>query len=382
MRILRINIENWRNFTKAEVQLQQRVFVAGPNASGKSNLLDAFRFLREVATAGGGLRNAVKNRQGVSKIRCLAARRYPDVALEIDLGLDPDNPDWTYRIVFNEDKLRRPFLKKEVVHHNGVILLDRPDGDDEKDRERLTQTHLEQVNANIKFREIADFLGSVRYLHIVPQLIRDPERFFTRREKTEDPFGGDFLEQIARTPEKTQASRLKKISKALTVAVPQLRDLILERDDLGTPHLSGRFEHWRPKAGWQREDQFSDGTLRLMGLLWAVLEGSGPLLLEEPELSLNADVVRHIPQMLWRISRRRRRQIILSTHSPDLLSDKGIAGDETVLLKPGENGTVVSLARDDEQIARLLDDGLSIAESALPAVAPSRPDQLTLFGDS
>ena len=40
-------------------------------------------------------------------------------------------------------------------------------------------------------------------------------------------------------------------------------------------------EHWRPDAGWQTETQFSDGTLRLLGLLWSVLDGTGPLLLEE-----------------------------------------------------------------------------------------------------
>jgi predicted ATPase len=70
-------------------------------------------------------------------------------------------------------------------------------------------------------------------------------------------------------------------------------------------------------------DQFSDGTLRLMGLLWAVLDGRGPLLLEEPELSLHPEVIRFIPQMFARIQRRTGRQIILSTHSADLLRDEG-----------------------------------------------------------
>ena len=141
---------------------------------------------------------------------------------------------------------------------------------------------------------MADFFTSIRYLHIVPQLVREPDRSVGRRN---DPFGGDFLEQIARTPEKTQKARLHRILEALRVAVPQLKELELWRDVRGTPHLRGKYEHWRPQGAWQTEEQFSDGTLRLMGLLWAVLDGSGPLLLEEPELSLHPEVVRFIPQM-------------------------------------------------------------------------------------
>lgn len=382
MIILGIKLENWRNFTKVDVRLQQRVFIAGPNASGKSNFLDAIRFLQDIASVGGGLQNAVRDRGGVSKIRCLAARRYSDMAFEIDLGVDADEPDWTYRIIFNQDHQSRPILKDEVVYKKGIKILERPNKEDRQDRERLTQTHLEQVSANLGFREIAEFLSSVRYLHVVPQLIRDPERFSGRRDRERDPFGSDFLEHIARTPKKTLESRLRKIRKALTVAVPQLRELILERDEVGTPHLSGRFEHWRPRAGWQNEDQFSDGTLRLLGLLWAVLDGSGPLLLEEPELSLHPGVIRFIPQMLWRISRKRRRQIIVTTHSSDLLSDKGIAPDETLLVHPDREGSRVELAASDHQILALLKAGLSIADTALPAVAPQRPDQLALFDDS
>jgi predicted ATPase len=218
MRILRLYLENWRNFTKVDVALQYRVFIAGPNASGKSNLLDAVRFLQDIASVGGGLQNAVqKNRNGVSKIRCLAARRYSDLVFEIDIGDDPTQPDWTYRIAFNQDNRSRPILKEEIVRHQGQEILRRPDAQDRRDPERLTQTHLEQVNANAKFRQVAEFLGSVRYLHVVPQLIRDQERYFQRGRPPRDPFGSDFLEQVATTPEKTQRSRLKRIREALTV---------------------------------------------------------------------------------------------------------------------------------------------------------------------
>ena len=90
---------------------------------------------------------------------------------------------------------------------------------------------------------------------------------------------------------------------------------------------------------WQTEDQFSDGTLRLLGLLWAILEGGGPLLLEEPELSLHPEVVRFLPQMFARMQRRSGRQMIVSTlDSVELLRDEGIGLDEVLLLTPSPKG--------------------------------------------
>ena len=59
MYISNIKLKNWRNFREVDVDLQTRVFIIGSNASGKSNLLDAFRFLRDIVRLGGGLQEAV-----------------------------------------------------------------------------------------------------------------------------------------------------------------------------------------------------------------------------------------------------------------------------------------------------------------------------------
>ena len=65
MMIKRLVVKNWRNFRHIDVRLRERQFIVGANASGKSNLLDIFRFLRDVVKAeGGGLQKAVKDRGG------------------------------------------------------------------------------------------------------------------------------------------------------------------------------------------------------------------------------------------------------------------------------------------------------------------------------
>ena len=40
LRFTHVELANWRNFTVASAELQQRMFLVGPNAAGKSNFLD------------------------------------------------------------------------------------------------------------------------------------------------------------------------------------------------------------------------------------------------------------------------------------------------------------------------------------------------------
>ena len=312
----------------------------------------------------------------MSAIRCLAARRQPDIEIRVDLQDEKEDSRWEYEIVFYQNKQRRPLLRKERVSHNGKVLLERPDKQDKEDPERLRQTHLEQVNVNKSFRVLTRFFEAVRYLHIVPQLVRDPDRSVGR---SDDPFGGDFLEQMAKVPMKTSKSRLRRIQDALQVAVPQLEEIELQRDNLGTPHLRGKYRHWRPHGAWQTEKQFSDGTLRLIGLLWAIMETKGLLLLEEPELSLHPGVVRVLPQLLARAQRKTGRQIFLGTHSPELLQDEGIGLDEALLIIPKENGAQVVPAMSLEDAHTLLEGGLSLADVVIPNTQPQSAEQLADF---
>jgi hypothetical protein len=116
-----------------------------------------------------------------------------------------------------------------------------------------------------------------------------------------------------------------------------------------------------------------------MVLLWAALDGLGPLLLEEPELSLHPDVVRFIPQMFARIQRRSGRQVLISTHSSDLLRDEGIGLDEVLLLEPSGEGTSVRVSKDLSEIVALLAGGVSLADAVIPRTRPQKVDQLALF---
>jgi ABC-type multidrug transport system ATPase subunit len=126
---------------------------------------------------------------------------------------------------------------------------------------------------------------------------------------------------------------------------------------------------------------FSDGALRLIGLLWALLDGNGPLLLEEPELSLHPDFVRHLPQMMLRMCRRAPRQVLLSTHSSDLLHDEQITADEVLLFIPSPKGVDVRVGTDIAEFEQSLEAGLTAAEIVIPRTRPLDAVQLSLLED-
>lgn len=382
MHLTHLTLRNWRSFKNLEVPLGQRLVIVGPNAVGKSNLLDSVRFLRDLARPGGGLQDAIRLRGGLSRVRCLYARNNNrgHVTVGITVG-DQDSPDtWDYRLSFKAEPAgrRRLVVTEEVVRHGGVEVLRRPDHDDRDDPERLTQTALEQISENREFRELAQFLAGVRYLHLVPQVIRDASR---AGDLTDDPFGGDFIARMNAVPAKTRNAWLRRVTEALQAAVPRFESLSVSVDPAGRPHLEAKYTNWRSSGARQDERDFSDGTLRLIGLLWSLVEvgrKGAPILLEEPELSLHPAVVRLLPSVLARAQRNNAAQVLLTTHSPDLLSDEGLGADEVLVLTPTDDGTTGYLLSQDDVAVQLVESGLTVADVALPRTEPQ--DVATLTG--
>jgi predicted ATPase len=380
MMITHLKLTNWKNFKTVDVDLGKRVFIVGPNASGKSNLLDALRFLRDVAMpTGGGLQQAIGDRGGVSAIRCLAARQPSHIELSVKLGENAADTDaWSYTLGIAQEQRgnRRPRILFERVFRGNRMILERPNDDDRADEERLYQTALEQTTFNKDFRDIAKFLEKIEYFHLVPQMLKYPQAF-SGPDLPGDPFGRGFLENLANVTQKKRDASLRRIEGMLQIAVPQLSSLEYIEEN-GKPHLRAMYRHWRPDAGIQHETQFSDGTLRLIGLAWSMLEGTGPLLLEEPELSLNNGIVEKIPGLLHRMRKTKDRQSFISTHSEALLSDPGIGLDEVLLLTPRQEGTSVLPCTAIEDAITLLKAGFSPAEIIFPKARPESIETLEL----
>jgi predicted ATPase len=381
MIVSRLIVRNWKNFLKVDLPLEDRVFLVGPNASGKSNLLDVFHFMKDLVAPGGGLYRAVTRRGGLTLLRSLAATK--NARVEFEFQFSPggnDRPEWRYALSLKPYPRQAdvPMVARERVWRGDKLVLDRPDAADRKDKVRLRQTCLENVITNASFREVAEFFAASRYFHLIPHQFREggaPEYPLSL-----DFSRGEFFRRIAATPARTREARLRKIEEALKLSVPLLKELRLCPPGHGECHLESSFGHWREGSPRLREGQFSDGLLRLIGILWSLLERSPLLLLEEPELSLNTAVVRQLPGLIYRLRRGVSSQVILSTHSPALLSDSGIDGREVVLLLPASDRSIeVARASDLPDIAVLLDRGLSVGDVVLPRTQPARIEELGYF---
>lgn len=377
MRITHLAASNWRNFKNVEFDIGDRLFIVGPNAAGKSNLLDIFRFLPDVAGPKGGLASAIENRGGLKKVRSLFARNHARGRLVIDVTLQEGEHTWRYRLAIKGESggRNRPIVDEEIVEKDGRTILARPDESDTTDPELLTQTHLEQISANHGFRAIASYFTRVQYFHLVPQIIRDPSRTST----DEDPYGSDFIAQMNATQPRTREAWLRRMQEALRAAVPGFETLSIETDSHGRPHLIAGYKNWRSSPARQDESDFSDGTLRLIGLLWSIIKtpsNPGILLLEEPELSLNSAIVRILPTVLAQARRSSDLQTILSTHAPEILDDEGISSEEVLVLRVTHDGSTADLLSNIASATDELSLGIPVSDVVNGLITPGDLDGL------
>lgn len=379
MIIHNIELHNWKNFQQCSVDLTERCFIVGANATGKSNFLDAIRFLRDIVKQGGGLQTAVESRGGITKIRCLAARKKTDVKITVTLREQEDSEDkWIYSLDFkhtgggiqkNEVSIISEQVYKASTHE---CILDRTENSADEDEETLKYTHLEQANANQKFREIKDTFLNIDYLNIVPQMVRESSSATNK----EDYYGRNFLTQLSKLNETTRNSYLRKVNEVMRLAVPQLDELAFVKDENGLYHLEAKYIHWRAQGSKQTEMQFSDGTLRLIGFLFAILSGNGIILLEEPEINLHSGVVAQLPEFIAKMQRVKKRQILITTHSYDILSNAGIDGSEVILLENSAAGTEAKPISEIEDIRNILQAGLTVADAVIPRTKPSEVENI------
>ena len=273
------------------------------------------------------------------------------------------------------------FVNREEVYNyytNEIVLL-RDDSFKNDDEETKKYTHLEQPTANARFREIKDVFQTTEYLNIIPQFVRDADSLMLP-SGIEDYYGRNFIGRMALLNSKTRDKYLNIINEVLQTAVPQLEKLTFVKDENGIPHIEAIYHHWRAKGSKQNEKMFSDGTIRLIGFVFAMLDGNGIVLLEEPENNLHTSVVATIPEFVAKVQRNKRRQVIITTHSYEILSNQGIRAEELIILQPTIEGTIAKNANEDKTVSAMLNAGLSAADVAMAETRNENIDEIGNVG--
>lgn len=339
-----LKVRNWKNIPKIEIDsLWDFSVIVWPNASGKSNFLDIILFLRDIAK--NGLQQAVNQRWWIEKIRSLSAKNNTDISIEITVQVG--TATWLYNLIINQgkrglkgvsiDKTSRAYVKEESVFQNGNELFTRKILKDDSD----LVTHMETPFKNWAFQELVNYFWEIDLLHIVPQMVK--ERQIKDTEKRElDIYGRNFIEKIWRFPNKRIREKyLNQIGKILRWAIPNFEELLLEPDvNSWVFHLVARFKNWRAPTAKQTELFLSDGTIRLIWIIWTLLaKKTGILLIDEPEVSLHTAIIRSLPKIIAQIQIESDIQVIVTTHSYEFISmDAWIKPKDIFIVSPDEKG--------------------------------------------
>ncbi len=350
--ITRVWAHNLRSLEHMELELGPLTVLVGPNASGKSNIVDVLRFVAD------GLRNgldaAVTDRHGIVAMRRWSLHGRP---FDIELGLEAtvDSANVVYQFVIGS----KPGGQYEIKRESGIVVspdvegglwefevrkgvLVKPQLEGAKTRQlelfgparsfEITDFAMPQIRRMLPWRvrrksavgilanpltSLLLFIRQMRFYHIFPNVFREPQK-----PGRPYPLGehGENLAAVLRDMIKHDGRFLPDLRDALGKVVPGICDVqVSQVGGYLVTKLKHAVEGGNGKGAWFDLSQESDGTLRLLGILVALFQDPVPSLIamEEPELIIHPGALAVLADLLKEATQRT--QILITTHSPDLM---------------------------------------------------------------
>jgi predicted ATPase len=344
--ITRVVLKNYKSIATCSVPLRSLVFLVGQNGSGKSNFMDALRLVSESLNT--SLDHALRERGGINEVRRRSAGHPTHFGIRLELKL-PDSssgyyafrvgakPKGGFEVQREECRIHALPEDKFYVVNSGQVENSNPKLLPPAAEDRL---FLVAASSLPEFRPLYDCLTRMGFYNLNPDEIRD----------LQPPDSGEVLLRDGRN----LASVLNLIGTQSPTAKAQVVELLSKVVpgvvDVTARHV-GKKEtlEFRQKVGenespWRfMAENMSDGTLRALGVLTALFQSSNggtpkrvPLVgIEEPEVALHPGAAGVLRDALKAASRHT--QILVTSHSPDLLDDKSIS-DENILAVTNRNG--------------------------------------------
>lgn len=322
--IRRIVASNYRSLGEdVTVNLGALTALVGPNGSGKSNVADVLRFVSDCLRM--GLEAAITKRHGIDAVRRFSSGHPFDLSIHIDI--EDAGMTGFYEFVLGGDRAEEYQVKREVAEFGNAIGQARFEVADGKwlsgpsdlrpkiDRLALA---LPLVAADERFAPLANALRQLTVYSIFPDTLREPQKPDPTRPMTEH--GGNWGSILKGLAKQEGANQLKAALGAVTGDIDDFRVkqvggyLVTEFH-----HVQAKTDAKRRKRKWFDAAQESDGTLRVAGIVTALLQEPALALvgIEEPELTIHPGALPIVYDFLKEASFRS--QVLITTHSPDLL---------------------------------------------------------------
>ena len=344
--ITSIRMVNFKNFADETLKAGPFTIIVGANASGKSNIRDAFRFLHGIGRGytlaeilggkygPGGYREWEGIRGAPNEIirMGLASPGLPfwfSLGAELDsaetktsysikVALSRNSPDG-FRLMGEELSVGPELVYKTVESYDPLLKLTAEDSGKSpielsRSQPALTQPSPAHSWRNLNtMREFSSVLGKMRYLEPVPERMREPSFPGARLGD-----GGENLPSVleAICADSTRGRNLMSWLQELTPM--DVKDFDFPRDPSGRVHLQIVERNGRKVSAYSA----SDGTLRFLGILAALLgpnEG-GLYFFEEIDNGIHPNRLWLLTDFIERQTAKGNVQVITTTHSPALLS--------------------------------------------------------------
>jgi predicted ATPase len=348
----RVSIDNYKSIGACSVELGAVTVLVGRNGSGKSNFLDALRLVADGLQT--SLDHAIKSRGGIDAVRRRSTGHPRNFAIQLDMDLGEWNTA-TYGFEVGSRPEGGFFVKQEelriVAPNNRTIghYLVREGEVAEASKENMppaADDRLYLVNAAglPDFRGVYDGLLAMGFYNVNPEAMKELQSPDAKELLRHD--GANIASVIARL-EKDQPDIAERITKYLSTVVLGISNV--HRVALGPREtlefrqgIEGAKHPWRFYAA-----SMSDGTLRALGTLVAVMqlvERKEPVRLvgiEEPETALHPAAAGALMDALREASVRT--QIVITTHSPDLLDQVDPEKDRLLAVQVSQGTTAIGL---------------------------------------
>lgn len=366
--LTRVRIRNYRSIAACDVKLGSLAFLVGPNGSGKSNFLDAIRFVADALDT--KLDHALRARGGIGEVRRRSRGRPNNFAIRLDFRIpDGRKGHYAFQVVARDQGGFSVRAEQCAVTNPNTGENDWFKNSDKTNAARSSlkvavppvahdRLYLVAISAIEPFRTVYDALVRMRFYNLNPGIIREPQ----------EPDPGDFLKHdggnlasVLADLRTVHPDTMKRIEQYLRFVVPGTRSV--ERIPYGTREtIEFSQGSWRFPAA-----SMSDGTLRALGILTALLQDSdGPptlIAMEEPEIALHPAALAALIDAFQ--DAREQTQVLITTHSTDLLHSEEVHVDELLAVSAESGATVIGPV--DEGSRKTLADRLFTAGELLGA---------------
>jgi predicted ATPase len=328
--LTRVVLKNYKSIEACDVDLHSLTFLVGANGAGKSNFLDALRFVADALRT--SLDHALRERGGIQEVRRRTGGHPTHFGIRLEFAV-PDGPTGSYAFRIGA-KASGAF---EVQHEECVLSGSEPLSGDVRfsvPGEAAASDRLYLPDAAADFRPVCDALARMGFYSPNPARIKDLQLPDAGEQLARD---GANIASVLDRMAKRQPEARSRIEDYLSRIVPGVRGVEVShvgpretlefRQDVPDPE-----NPWRFLAG-----SMSDGTLRALAALVALFQsGTVPLAaLEEPAATLHPAAAGVLLDALLEASALR--QVLVTSHNADLL-DSFQVKTANVLAVLAENG--------------------------------------------